>query len=1080
MNSRRGQGPAVANKRRTFDKGKVSASKENDFSRMLTPEAVISDTDTSRSLAVFQAKSISRKKSELGNELGNITERLAKTLDEFEELYDSSPQSPSFANLTANVDAMESSEFKYKMNSFLNRYKSLSEQMEEANADRSGIIDSLSQIIEDSDVLSNVSFDEIGHMTDEGVRSKAELQKLVIAKFKSIHIAHKRKDALSKHRKLHWKYAANEIVELLKHVRSEGVGELAKLEEKLKSIHSHLEKQSEFSDSMETQLMQEKAVCAKLGSENAMLSNEIQFGQEEAEKYRDYIIRLKKKCRQLENTRVTPVPGESDGSSGVVQTSLHNNYDPNEGKDSFVLKTQLRDLRQRCDNIESENSSLKAATQELENDLEEKEITIRGLESHLDDMRDKVRKSERDLKKLQDTLDSRPKSENPEGKPNHYCTHCNCHLHYRVNVSNKLAVLHKHVTTHMEQVGDETNAAERAQQLQSALGNPAGDPKNDVALLVDLSKKLKRDLEETESKLSEAYKEIDRLKKDQDELCGELDKTKTIIRQHERTKMGSITVKDLQKQKKNATNKQQKSSESGKGKMASVVENVIELTKQADGRNLYVDPFASDEENEDTSDTSVHRSPSGEKARHLKRMRQVPVPNSNQTMTVVDDIFVINKNVQTDPFKLEQNRSSSADRQPWKPMIDMKSIGIAMEDGINPKKMGDIVQRTTDVVQKEYEKIMTGFNGFVKYTSDLLNEESNMMQSANENIRSKLSVGTVKDIKSGVKKQLNADQNIGNGQVSNQTNAEPQPTVRGNFSLVKNNRRSKYHQHGAFSSYTSGQRKLPSSQGMPHSRQDYNQVPGQQSQGFDWKDNLSMMGLHISDILEDTVGLFKNGLKQQEFDYSMLHDALEKKKRRQQDTGVVKKIMKKPVQDRYVKLPNLKPVNVVSRSFGDSVSVDGSKSDSSEINLHLPALLVHDGQKITNKGEFKVAKTTIPTRGLIRLESENTATSPQMNTLKEHTKKRSRPTPISHEKLQGKQQQVLGKTGYDDNDIATVNVLQKKILKFEDYDASNKLHNINFRIHDSKQMKESSNRKMTLARLSNKSILRPVTDGYKE
>ncbi|XP_070538450.1 myosin-8-like [Ptychodera flava] len=925
-----------------------------------------------------------------------------------------------------------------------------------------------------------------GQTTSHLTKEKALLEKNVIGRFKALRLARKSKNILTENQRAHWKYAANEVVGLLRTIRGEGLADIKKLEEKLQDILAILEKQSEETARLQVQLREQKKVSAKWAEENTKTTNEAAFLKEELERYRDRIVKLKKKLRQLQSdegvVEAWSQEFDEEETTGPIRKRTfgqsYSGYGVPSG-DSFILKAQLRDSKKRADNFERENDELKTKLKEFEQDMEEKESAICALELQLDETKDECRKLERKVKKLEAQVDAekngRPRPKEPGGKPDHFCPHCKCRLHYRSVTSTNWAklidgVLHTQRAAKKRKV--EVIRASKGQEPETKADDTV-DQDNEVLRFIDQCEMLTRDLELTEANLNKAYKEIDSLREENDILIGRLDKAETAVKQAGRlTRMGTVSARMAQqkKQQKDARNVGKKSKRATKGSLQSAMEEMDEVTKQIEGGNAYSDPYDK-EGGQQKYDDQVEAmavvfgkskvTPEGELI-PMKRVCGARMPKSKQLMAMIEDIYVIHRS--DDGGARGPGSRGVAEPCEWIARLQRErkySIAMAMIEGVQPEKVRDTATCTSALVERELERMTNDIIGFMEYTGTLMVQEGRKMSEANEKLRSKLSGSILRDVAVASKYEKRRQTPAQNdGDATGDDRTPPSASARGNFALAKSGKASKYAEKDVF--LTLEQRNQTTAPGIMMgvdfgraATTDFDSSRGYARSRFDWQQRsphaqLTISGQQLVRMLTDTVNMLTENLRQQEHEYTVLHNAVkrqETKRAAESDTGP----SMAPTEAPGVTKSATHASPAVEPSLQTSRSLDRTESDISEELRYLPPLLVHDGQKISNRDELKIMKTTVPRKGMIKLHAEGLTEDSEED---DSSKRRFRPAPLSHKKLMGKQRKLHSRAGITDTEEPTVDQLQKQILQFDDYMAAQKLHFINFGVSSPAPPKE--------------------------
>ena len=118
--------------------------------------------------------------------------------------------------------------------------------------------------------------------TYEQKAREISLQKQVIGQFKKLHLTKNvRKEKLDT-----WKYAANEIVDLLKSVRQEGLTDFERLEKEFKKLLDTFNAQGQLLDDAQLKLKKHKELLQQSDKIKEKLRKDLHIVQEECERYR--------------------------------------------------------------------------------------------------------------------------------------------------------------------------------------------------------------------------------------------------------------------------------------------------------------------------------------------------------------------------------------------------------------------------------------------------------------------------------------------------------------------------------------------------------------------------------------------------------------------------------------------------------------------------------------------------------------------------------------------------------------------------------------------------------------------------
>ena len=125
---------------------------------------------------------------------------------------------------------------------------------------------------------------------------RLDLQKQVINKFKTLH----GQNASRKEKVDTWKYAANEIVDLLKSVRKEGANDFEQLEKEFEKLLSAFNQQTRLFEDQQDTISKQKALLKKNEGMKEKLKGDNQTLQDEYDRTRMLVKSVQMKCAKLE------------------------------------------------------------------------------------------------------------------------------------------------------------------------------------------------------------------------------------------------------------------------------------------------------------------------------------------------------------------------------------------------------------------------------------------------------------------------------------------------------------------------------------------------------------------------------------------------------------------------------------------------------------------------------------------------------------------------------------------------------------------------------------------------------------
>ncbi|XP_069104534.1 uncharacterized protein [Argopecten irradians] len=350
-----------------------------------------------------------RRQSVIKEQLGDITQRLHKTLNEYDvmdEVERSPPRFEVLENLTRNIDTMDREELKGHLEGFMVRYKDLTSSVEESNKEREELLMQVADwMTTDHTDLDNIKMsideDEASEINEEYVNVVADLEKLKSLKEeiiksdfngKNTKFLEKEKKRLEKsvmeglaemkqnkqkgddkvQEDAHWKHAAGEVVQLLNKVRTENKDEKEALSNKMTELLKTIDRQNFQIRSLQGDVRKEKHVAAHLADDNADLTKELVQLRAKITKYEKDLEQAKKVIeRQLSSLSSL---ADSDGSatsldlkvtSAIFQDSTLN-LARETSSDPAILRSHLRELKENIENLTKDLSRAASKMKEVE------------------------------------------------------------------------------------------------------------------------------------------------------------------------------------------------------------------------------------------------------------------------------------------------------------------------------------------------------------------------------------------------------------------------------------------------------------------------------------------------------------------------------------------------------------------------------------------------------------------------------------------------------------------------------------------------------------------------------------------
>lgn len=343
-----------------------------------------------------------------------------------------------------------------------------------------------------------------GKPTRQLEKKKVELEKDVVDKFKTM------KDMSMQTMKLKisddapWKHAAQEVVNMLKNVRSENAEEMTAIQKHMKEMIDQLEKQSLTIKSLTAELREKKEVVRKLTDENSDLSQDMALLHARLRRYEKDLDAAKTMIRSLHEAQLaggSPPPIlDVEGGIPVSQTisKVLSRFDDRKGpsieprrlgSDPAMLRTQIQELQEDLDLLREDYDAKNEDLTEMATTLQEKREYIESIEAENEKFSKELKKL-RAMKRQAIAAAAAPPAEG-EGVGAHQCEHCKCHI-------------------------PEKDIDEEIEDL-----------KKEVEKWQDRCNYFKKILADTEMKLSDAFKEISDLRMDREPApAPKKDKTK--------------------------------------------------------------------------------------------------------------------------------------------------------------------------------------------------------------------------------------------------------------------------------------------------------------------------------------------------------------------------------------------------------------------------------------------------------------------------------------------------------------------------------------------------------------------------
>ncbi|XP_038051285.1 uncharacterized protein LOC119724346 [Patiria miniata] len=344
---------------------------EADTPASLTPGSMLAPTvDYGEVNSLGFPIAISRQ-ADIQEGLGDIASRLNRALGQYENVFDDDDEVSKDADWTVDGQAdgrrMGARDEKRE---FQARYETITARVDAMERERTELMNSMAQWLEaepvqwiptadtgaitddtpqkdgsirDQLLKTKMGFEQLKQMNHEKERldnqgqdtghlqeASSNLQMKVITKFKKLYET-KKLAATRRSFGTHWKHASEEIVGLLRRIRSEGTDNIDALEEQLEKAMNAIQRQSEEMMRLEGQIREKEEMVEKWSKDNVKLTNDNLLLNSEKEKCRDMIKKLKKAL--IEERRKKGKPTTEEDVENIA-----------EGK---AIKKQTPDIQQQ-------------------------------------------------------------------------------------------------------------------------------------------------------------------------------------------------------------------------------------------------------------------------------------------------------------------------------------------------------------------------------------------------------------------------------------------------------------------------------------------------------------------------------------------------------------------------------------------------------------------------------------------------------------------------------------------------------------------------------------------------------------
>jgi len=214
----------------------------------------------------------------------------------------------------------------------------------------------------------------------QGEKREINLQQKVVGQFKKLQVI----KTIRKEKAETWKYAANEIVDLLKSVRQEGAGDFEKLEREFRKLVDAYNSQGELLDDTQYRLQKQTDNLKKSEAIKEKLRNDNLIYQDDMDRYRVQHRTAQMKIQQVQTQldqkeiEVTNLKTQAALQVSVIPTNVEEEEEFASKIISNVDNTELYDkinaLQKTIRNYENEILELKKVNEAIRSQLKESKI----------------------------------------------------------------------------------------------------------------------------------------------------------------------------------------------------------------------------------------------------------------------------------------------------------------------------------------------------------------------------------------------------------------------------------------------------------------------------------------------------------------------------------------------------------------------------------------------------------------------------------------------------------------------------------------------------------------------------------
>ncbi|XP_046362714.2 uncharacterized protein LOC124139582 [Haliotis rufescens] len=461
----------------------------------------------------------------LKEQLGDINTRLQTTLTTFDAVNPGDHDDDMLGDLAKHADSMASGQMKATLKHFINNYRDMSSHIHDSSKEREDILFQLSDWFtmdhmddlygptthkavekeaEQGYTSALVNFEKFkrlqnniklanakGLNVDHLLQEKRRMEKDVMGGLAIMKKGKEKAKAATSDGASTWRHAADEVVSMLRKVRTEGSDEMDTVKQKVDGLVLELKQKTQCTDQLRKEVKERKNMMSRYADDNSDLTDEVarlRFKIKKLEVNLDNATKLLHNQIDLKNIQLPKQEEEETGKEITVTVSfilrqLGEATDANNLKrmdsDPAFLRKQIRDNRETIEAFSRELIKLNETVEKLEADMKRKESILSDLELVNNDLRERVTESRSDEGIA---ISQQPSSFSVNGVKMALSSQaCNCKCHQASMVS-----LHRPSSQEISGQGDDKD-------------------KNKLLKKLDYFRKA---LSDAELRLSQAYKEI--------------------------------------------------------------------------------------------------------------------------------------------------------------------------------------------------------------------------------------------------------------------------------------------------------------------------------------------------------------------------------------------------------------------------------------------------------------------------------------------------------------------------------------------------------------------------------------------